>query len=150
MKKRFKKILFFSITFLFLFSFSLNVNASVIENDNIIATTSIKNNFTRNISVAVTESDECTGLGNPKYSQYPAYWLQEALNIMRYVAIVALLVLVTIDFVKAVASNDKDALKKAGSTAIKRFIYCVLLFFVPIVIKIVMTMFGVYSSCGIG
>lgn len=150
MKKRFKKILFFSITFLFLFSFSLNVNASVIENDNIIATTSIKNDFTRNIRVAVTEGDECTGLGNPKNSQYPAFWLQEALNIMRYIAIVALLVLVTTDFVKAVASNDKDALKKAGSTAIKRFIYCVLLFFVPIVIKIVMTMFGVYSSCGIG
>ena len=137
MKKRFKKILFFSITFLFLFSFSLNVNASVIEND-----------FTRNIAVAV--KDECPALGNPEDSQYPAYWLQEALNIMRYIAIVALLVLVTIDFVKAVASNDKDALKKAGSTAIKRFIYCVLLFFVPIIVKIIMTMFGAYGSCGIG
>lgn len=137
MKKRFKKILFFSITFLFLFSFSLNVNASVIEND-----------FTRNIAVAV--KDECPALGNPEDSQYPAYWLQETLNIMRYIAIVALLVLVTIDFVKAVASNDKDALKKAGSTAIKRFIYCVLLFFVPIIVKIIMTMFGAYGSCGIG
>ena len=105
MKKRFKKMLFFSITFLFLFSFSLNVNASVIENV-----------FTRNIVVAVGE--KCPALGDPTNSQYPAYWLQEALNIMRYIAIVALLVLVTIDFVKAVASNDKDALKKAGSTAI--------------------------------
>lgn len=137
MKKGIKKILFLSITFLFLFSFSLNVNASVIEND-----------FTRNIVVAA--GDNCPALGNPEDSQYPAYWLQEALNIMRYIAIVALLVLVTIDFVKAVASNDKDALKKAGSTAIKRFIYCVLLFFVPIVIKIIMTMFGAYGSCGIG
>lgn len=137
MKKRFKKILFFSITFLFLFSFSLNVNASVIEND-----------FTRNIVVAA--GDNCPALGNPEDSQYPAFWLQETLNIMRYIAIVALLVLVTIDFVKAVASNDKDALKKAGSTAIKRFIYCVLLFFVPIIVKIIMTMFGAYGSCGIG
>lgn len=137
MKKRFKKILFFGITFLFLFSFSLNVNASVIEND-----------FTRNIAVAA--GDNCPALGNPEDSQYPAFWLQEALNIMRYIAIVALLVLVTIDFVKAVASNDKDALKKAGSTAIKRFIYCVLLFFVPIIVKIIMTMFGAYGSCGIG
>lgn len=137
MKKGIKKILFLSITFLFLFSFSLNVNASVIEND-----------FTRNIVVAA--GDNCPALGNPEDSQYPAFWLQEALNIMRYIAIVALLVLVTIDFVKAVASNDKDALKKAGSTAIKRFIYCVLLFFVPIIVKIIMTMFGAYGSCGIG
>lgn len=137
MKKRFKKMLFFSITFLFLFSFSLNVNASVIEND-----------FTRNIAVAVGE--KCPALGDPTNSQYPAYWLQEALNIMRYIAIVALLVLVTIDFVKAVASNDKDALKKAGSTAIKRFIYCVLLFFVPTIISLVMNLFGAYGTCGIG
>ena len=129
MKKGIKKILFLSITFLFLFSFSLNVNASVIEND-----------FTRNIVVAA--GDNCPALGDPTNSQYPAYWLQEILNIMRYVAIVALLVLVTTDFVKAVARNDKDALK--------RFIYCVILFFVPIIVNFIMNLFGVYGSCGIG
>ena len=69
---------------------------------------------------------------------------------MKYVAIVALLVLVTTDFVKAVASNDKDALKKAGTTAIKRFIYCVLLFFLPSIISLLMTLFGAYGTCGIG
>ena len=115
MKKGIKKILFLSITFLFLFSFSLNVNASVIEND-----------FTRNIVVAA--GDKCPALGDPTNSQYPAYWLQEILNIMRYVAIVALLVLVTI----------------------KRFIYCVILFFVPIIVNFIMNLFGVYGSCGIG
>lgn len=137
MKKGIKKILFLSITFLFLFSFSLNVNASVIEND-----------FTRNIVVAVGE--KCPALGDPTNSQYPAYWLQWILNVMKYVAIVALLVLVTMDFVKAVASNDKDALKKAGTTAIKRFIYCVLLFFLPTIISLVMNLFGAYGTCGIG
>lgn len=137
MKKGIKKILFLSITFLFLFSFSLNVNASVIEND-----------FTRNIVVAVGE--KCPALGDPTNSQYPAYWLQWILNVMKYVAIVALLALVTMDFVKAVASNDKDALKKAGTTAIKRFIYCVLLFFLPTIISLVMNLFGAYGTCGIG
>ena len=137
MKKVIKKILFFSITFLFLFSFILNVNASVIEND-----------FTRNIVVAA--GDKCPALGDPTNSQYPAYWLQWILNVMKYVAIVALLVLVTMDFVKAVASNDKDALKKAGTTAIKRFIYCVLLFFLPTIISLVMNLFGAYGTCGIG
>lgn len=137
MKKRLKKILLLCTAFLFLFSFSINVNASVIKND-----------FTRNIVVAA--GDRCPALGNPSNSQYPAFWLQEILNIMKYVAIVALLVLVTIDFVKAVASNDKDALKKAGTTAIKRFIYCVLLFFLPSIISLLMTLFGAYGTCGIG
>lgn len=141
MKKRLKKILLLCTTFLFLFSFSINVNASVIKND-----------FTRNIVVAVDEEDAayCPALGDPKDSNYPAFWLQEILNIMKYVAIVALLVLVTTDFVKAVASNDKDALKKAGTTAIKRFIYCVLLFFLPSIISLIMTLFGAYGTCGIG
>ena len=102
MKKGIKKILFLSITFLFLFSFSLNVNASVIEND-----------FTRNIVVAA--GDNCPALGDPTNSQYPAYWLQEILNIMRYVAIVALLVLVTTDFVKYFYINDKYDFKKSGT-----------------------------------
>lgn len=137
MKKRLKKILLLCTAFLFLFSFSINVNASVIKND-----------FTRNIVVAA--GDTCPALGDPSNSQYPAFWLQEILNIMKYVAIVALLVLVTTDFVKAVASNDKDALKKAGTTAIKRFIYCIILFFLPTIISLLMNLFGAYGTCGIG
>lgn len=152
MKKRFKKILFFSITFLFLFSFSLNVNASVIENDNIVVTSSIKNDFTRNISAA-EKKDTCEKiLGDPENcdKKCPAYLIQWILDTMKYIAIVALLLLVTVDFLKAVVNNDKDALKKAGTTSIKRFIYCVLIFFVPLIVKLIMNLMGIYGSCGIG
>lgn len=61
-----------------------------------------------------------------------------------------LLVLVISDFFKAIVENDKDALKKAGNKALKRFIYCVLLFFLPTIISLIMTMFGAYGTCGIG
>lgn len=152
MKKRLKKILFFSITFLFLFSFSLNVNASVIENDNIVVTSSIKNDFTRNISVA-EKKDTCEKiLGDPENcdGKCPAYLIQWILDTIKYIAIVALLLLVTVDFLKAVVNNDKDALKKAGTTSIKRFIYCVLIFFVPLIVKLIMNLMGIYGSCGIG
>lgn len=44
----------------------------------------------------------------------------------------------------------KNALKKAGNKALKRFIYCVLLFFLPTIISLIMTMFGAYGTCGIG
>ena len=46
--------------------------------------------------------------------------------------------------------NDKDSLKKAGTTSIKRFIYCVLIFFVPLIVKLIMSLMGIYGSCGIG
>lgn len=152
MKKGIEKILFLSITFLFLFSFCLNVNASVIENNNIVITSSVKNDFTRNISAA-EQKDTCEKiLGDPENcgQKCPAYWIQWVLDTMKYIAIVALLVLVTMDFVKAIVSNDKDALKKAGTTAVKRFIYCVLIFFVPLFVKLIMNIMGIYGSCGIG
>ena len=88
--------------------------------------------------------------GDPTDSQYPAYWMQWILNIMKYVAIAALLILSTFDFIKALVSNDKDALKKAGMTTAKRFIFVVILFFLPIIVDFIMHLFGAYGTCGIG
>ena len=91
-------------------------------------------------------------LGDPENcdGKCPAYWIQWILDTIKYIAIVALVLLVTVDFLKAVVNNDKDALKKAGTTSIKRFIYCVLIFFVPLIVKLIMNLMGVYGSCGIG
>lgn len=151
MKKRFRKILFFSITFLFLFSFSLNVNASVKEYDSVVEIAKADNSLSKNFSVAKTDVCESL-LGDPDdcNEECPAYWIQWGLNLMKYIAIVALLLLVTVDFLKAVVSSDKDALKKAGSTSIKRFIYCVLIFFVPIIVKLILDLMGIYGSCSVG
>ena len=92
----------------------------------------------------------CNGiLGSTDDVDAPAYWLDWILDIIKYVAIAALLVLSTIDFIKAIISNDKDAIKKAGTTAVKRFIYCVLIFFAPILLDFLMQLFGLYGSCGL-
>lgn len=149
MKNKFSKIIFFSITFLFLFLFNSGVNASVIESKNIIEVSSIKGDFVNKFAVA-DSYDTCDSLlGDPNNcdGKCPAYWFQWILNVMKYVAIVALLVLVISDFLKALTENDKDAMKKAGSKALKRFVYCVLIFFVPIIIEIIMTWFGAYGNC---
>ena len=88
MKKGIKKILFLSITFLFLFSFSLNVNASVIENNNIVVISSIKNDFTRNIRMAEKKNTCEKILGDPENcdGKCPAYWIQWFLDTMQYIA----------------------------------------------------------------
>ncbi len=120
---------------LFIFGFSKSVQASV------------KDTAFRDVVVA---SDACTSVfGDPGNKEYPAYWFQWILNVMKYVAIFALLVFTTIDFVKALIASDKDALKKAGGTAAKRFIYCVLIFFLPIIVDFFMTLVGAYGTCGI-
>lgn len=141
-KNKLKKLCFLSVTFLFLFLVNINVRASVLEKIN------VKNDLVR--VVVSAENENCPAFGDPNIETDPAYWIQWVLNLMKYMAIIALLVLVISDFLKALVENDKDALKKAGSKALKRFIYCVLLFFLPTIISLIMTMFGAYGTCGIG
>ena len=141
-KNKLTKICFLSATFLFLFLININVRASVLEKIN------VKNDLVR--VVVSAENENCPAFGDPNIETDPAYWIQWILNLMKYMAIIALLVLVISDFFKAIVENDKDALKKAGSRALKRFIYCVLLFFLPTIISLIMTMFGAYGTCGIG
>ena len=141
-KNKLTKICFLSVTFLFLFLININVRASVLEKIN------VKNDLVR--VVVSAENENCPAFGDPNIETDPAYWIQWILNLMKYMAIIALLVLVISDFFKAIVENDKDALKKAGSRALKRFIYCVLLFFLPTIISLIMTMFVAYGTCGIG
>ena len=148
MKNGIRKMLFICITFLTFFSFNFKVNANTITNNNVVITSNIKTELNRNITKSVVSCDNL--LGDPDDSKSPAFWLQWVLDLMKYVAIIALLVLIILDFLKAIANNDKDALKKAGSTSMKRFIYCVLLFFVPTIVKLILELFGIYGNCGIG
>ena len=98
-----------------------------------------------------TEGFECQSIfGDPTDIDCPAYWMQWVLDVMKYIAIAALLILSTVDFIKALVANDKDALKKAGVTTAKRFIFCVLIFFLPILVDFVMELFGAYGTCGMG
>lgn len=121
--------------------YAKEINSSFFENKRIFA----------DVSDKVCESTQyCDNIfGDPNDIDCTAYWLQWILDIIKYVAIAALLILSTFDFIKAIISNDKDALKKAGTTAAKRFIFVVILFFLPIIIDLIMRLFGAYGTCGI-
>lgn len=92
----------------------------------------------------------CYGLlGDPNDANFPAYWVQLALSLMRYAAIIALVGLSISDFVKAITSQNQDALKKAISTTGKRFIFAIMVFFAPIVVELIMNLFNVYGTCAL-
>ena len=89
-------------------------------------------------------------LGDPADSSSIAYWIQWCLDILKYAAIVLLLGLSTTEFVQALVKDDKDALKKALIKTLKRFVFAVLIFFLPIIVEVIMKVFGAYGTCGIG
>lgn len=145
----------FLLVFIVLASFfciTKNVNAitNIYMNENILSLINETNTLPLDIN-NTSSSPSCEGiLGDPEDDQEPAYWIQFVLDIMKYIAIAALIVLSAMDFFKAIVSNDKDSLQKAGKTTGLRFIYCVILFFLPVLVNFVMSLLGLYDTCGIG
>jgi hypothetical protein len=95
--------------------------------------------------------DNCDSLfGNPKDKDSVAYFLQQVFNVIKYLGPLLCLIFSVIDFVKAAASQDKEALAKAGKTTLKRVILALCLFFVPLLINYLFPLIGFYGTCGIG
>ena len=76
-------------------------------------------------------------------------FLQDIFDIMKYAGPVLCLVLSTMDFIKAAASQDKEALKKASQWFLKRLGLAILLFFIPLLIDFLFPLFGWTGTCGI-
>lgn len=88
----------------------------------------------------------CTSYLGPVEKGYPAYYLQFVFNLIKYAAIILLFILTIIDFAKATASKDNDAIKKAIITAIKRLIIAIVIFILPILIEFLFKLLGIYDS----
>ncbi len=71
------------------------------------------------------------------------------LTIIQIGAPILLIVLVTVDFASVVISQDKDATKKATSKAIKRGIAAIVIFFVPLIVKLILGWAGITDTCGL-
>lgn len=96
---------------------------------------------TNNSDVEIEDIGNCESLlGSPdaKDPASPAYYMSFAFSIIRYVAIILLIVLTMMDFVSAVASQDNDILKKAATKAVQRAILCVIIFILPTLIDFVL------------
>ncbi len=77
--------------------------------------------------------------GDPDDKGTPAYYLSFAFKLIKYIAILVLIIFSILDFVKAVTAQDNDALKKAVSNTLLRLVLCAVIFVLPILIKLLLT-----------
>lgn len=56
-------------------------------------------------------------------------------GILEFVVPIIIIVVVTIDIIKAMISKDEKDVKEATSKAVKRIIYAIIIFLVPVIIK---------------
>ena len=76
-------------------------------------------------------------------------FLQQIFDVIRYAGPLLCLVFSVIDFIKATASQEKEALTKALKTTGKRVIYALILFFIPTLINFLFPLLGWVGTCGI-
>ena len=95
---------------------------------------------------ALADASECSDIIDVEVWKF----LQQIFNVIKYAGPVLCLVFSTIDFIKAVASQDKDALSKATKTTGKRIVYALILFFIPTLINFLFPLLGWVGTCGIG
>ncbi len=109
--------------------------------------------FYTNVDIPFGEANCDTLLGRIDDSNAPAYYLNFAFNLIKYIAIVALVVLTIIDYVKAAVASNPDDIKKVNIKTIKRAIILVIIFFLPMIINFILDILGIVSTdptCGIG
>lgn len=99
--------------------------------------------FTSLLVIEPVYAESCNGILTPGAYQI----LQDALNVIRIVVPMLLIVLGSVDLGTAVVSEDKDSLKKATSRLIKRCLAAIVIFFIPLIVNVLINL--VESSGGI-
>jgi hypothetical protein len=96
------------------------------------------------------EKENCEGLfGDPDDDESFAHLLQIAFTIMKFAGPLLCIIFSGIEFVKAVVSDDKDALSKATKKSLIRVVLAMVLFFIPVVVDFLFPLLGFYGTCGI-
>lgn len=72
--------------------------------------------------------------------------IQNVFNFLKVAVPLIIICLSTYDFVKAVAGKDNKDVKKAFQRLMKRFLYALILFFLPIIINYILYLVGMNSS----
>ena len=73
-------------------------------------------------------------------------WINSTLNLVKYIALVLVIVLGILDFIKAAASGEADQMKKSGSSFLKRIIAVVILFLLPLIVELVLNLIEIYGA----
>ena len=105
--------------------------------------------FIANMNVSYAERSyaekKCEGVLSGEFTEF----LKDAFGLMKIAGPILVIIMTTIDLIKAVASGGKDDLPKLGAKTVKRLIYAVLLFVIPSLLDWVFKLFGIYGVCGI-
>ncbi len=96
------------------------------------------------------QSQTCDSLlGDPNDENSVAWLLNKLLSYVTIVGAILVVVLSSIDFLKVIAKSDDEAMAKATKKLFLRLVFAGLLFFVPVLTKVLLDVFGLTSDCSL-
>lgn len=119
------------------------VNTKALENNNInIVENTSSNVLTNTINIAAEE----TILGDPTDENSVAWLVYLILNIIKIAGPILVILLSSVDFILVIVKSDNEAFAKAQKKLITRLVLAILLFLVPVVVQIILEVFGITGS----
>lgn len=98
-------------------------------------------------SVQARETENCNSLlGNPEDEDSVAWLVQKVLNYVKIAGPMLVLVFSCIDFLKLIIQSDADSMTKAQKKLYTRLALAVFLFFVPDLVNVLLSLFGLTTS----
>ncbi len=132
-----KKVVTLIILLIGILSISkVNVNAETFK------TTKKFDNVTIDYLEDQSSSVDCNGL----FTEDGLNIIKEILNYVRIIAPILLVLLVALDLGSAVMSSDNDAIAKATKKIVPRLIGVALLFFVPTIVRAILSIKGISDA----
>lgn len=90
--------------------------------------------------IVFAEGLNCNALGDLKTD------LENLFNLLKIILPLLIIVLSIYDFIKSITAKDEKDMKKSFQNLIKRFIYAVILFVLPVLINFLLEFFGTNST----
>ena len=95
----------------------------------------------------LNQAIECDGLFANREEEGSVWWLlQTLLNYIKILGPILVVILSAVDFIKAVASSDEDAMKKAQHRLVIRLIAALALFLIPTFVQLILDLIGGLSD----
>ncbi len=91
-----------------------------------------------------------SGIGGCGFSDTLLAWIKNIIRVIKYIIPVIVIVFGIVDFIKAIASDKDDEMKKAQGRFIKRLIAAALIFIVPFIIEFILDKAGfINDECAV-
>ncbi len=91
-----------------------------------------------------------SGSGDCGFSGRLLVWLNNIMRWIKYILPVIVILLGIVDFIKAIAADKDDEMKKAQGRFVKRLISAAIVFLVPLLIEFILNIMGFkYDSCSL-